>query len=115
MEAKHLRIGNYISRLDLGNNEPRIERVIELHSDKVCTSGPIKVLCKYDEIRPIKLTEEWLFKFGFIFDVNGRYSKDGFSLGQIGTFFMFGKRHIQYVHTLQNLFFSLKDTELICQ
>ena len=68
---------------------------------------------------PIPLTEEWLLKFGF--DIE--YTKGGFLRWQKGEFKLLDRRlpypqfHspkacIEYVHSLQNLYFALTNTEL---
>lgn len=64
MKITELRVGNIIGRKDIGNGEDRIETIIEL-GEKAITSGPIKIICEYDQINPIPLTEEWLLIFGF--------------------------------------------------
>jgi hypothetical protein len=53
MESKELRIGNYISRPDLGCHTYRIEQILELGL-KVKTTGPIKVICDYKDLIPIQ-------------------------------------------------------------
>jgi len=124
MKNTELRIGNLISRKDLGNGEDRIESVIELGQKLIC-SGPIKVICQYDEIQPIPLTEEWLLKFGFeklnrdvpAYESNnlimewlferwtGRLYYDAYTSIQI--------IQVNHVHQLQNLYFALTGEELI--
>lgn len=89
-----------------------------------------------DLSKPIPLTEEWLFKFGFELDgeqIRGKYYRlqfaynsgymDYISIDDKGSGYMFqltsnyGKRSIlpfnyKYVHTLQNLYFALTGKEL---
>jgi hypothetical protein len=76
-----------------------------------------------DEITPILLTEEWLIKFGFDnkkqnnqfnidewrFHVEKPFQYDGFLL--CDGFSVISDR-IKYVHQLQNLYYSLTETEL---
>ena len=122
MKATELRIGNYISREDLINGQSRIEEVIEI-GRKLISSGPIKVICDYDEIQPIPLAEEWLFKFGF--EKRKKllgllvFSKSGFDLHFVNgkwEFYVMGSScilaKIKYVHQLQNLYFALTGEEL---
>lgn len=57
-------------------------------------------------LKPIPLTEEWLFKFGKI----GWLSKD------IDGFFVWfngRKIYIKFVHSLQNMYFCIEQKELI--
>jgi len=80
----------------------------------------------------IKLTEEWLIKFGFMKDYNGIYWTD-LEVEYLELIPSFSKKHwlpryvqivgfesesevrlnkIKFVHQLQNLFFALTGTEL---
>jgi len=103
MEAKEFRIGNYISRLDLGSGEPRTEQVLELLKKRAVTTGPCRVIVLYKDIEPIPLTEEWLCKLGF--DNNHWATKWILEDMPIPT-------GIKYVHQLQNLYFALTGKEL---
>ena len=120
IEAKELRIGNYIQRLDLGNNQKRIEQVIEI-SEKATTTGAIKVICDYNDISPIKLTEQWLIDLGFIKPLNASYCElceIELDLSKGIRYFIFGKLksvNLEYVHQLQNLYHALTGKELIKQ
>jgi len=121
MDARELRIGNVVSRIDLGNEELIIETIIEL-GQKATISGPIKVICEYDDIHPIPLTEEWLEKYGFTqdernkfewWDEEGGTSFDNCLTGPFRTYTNGGHVVlIEYVHQLQNLYFALTGTEL---
>lgn len=138
MEANEWRIGNLISRQDLGTREPRIETILELRKDKVHTSGPLIVICDYDDIAPIPLNEEWVLKFGFessvgfedqTYDPNDEYANQfeytldsGISHREFvcrpskGWIIKLGdyddELEVKYVHEFQNLFFALKGKEL---
>ena len=117
MQATELRIGNFVSlnegHIEFPLTEIRFQRVI---------SG-------YYEVAPIPLTEEWLVKFGFIkgkenFGLN-TYRLDDFLIestkdgvrwhivindcGECGGTII----KVYYVHRLQNLYFELKNKELI--
>jgi hypothetical protein len=110
MKAQELRIGNYLQ--DFGGN---IAQVIHLTKDKIILESPIT------------LTEEWLLKLGFEwnithqaihkedfgFDLNslyyGGYSLTTFKKGTTIVCF------IQYVHQLQNIYVALTGEELTLQ
>ena len=123
MDAKELRIGNLVSRLDLGDHSLRVESVLELRKDKVLTTGPISVICLYSETKPIPLTEEWLLKFGFeridgmwtISNFNGYLTKYLLLNGENGYKYFVshcGMLNVRFVHQLQNLYFDLTGEEL---
>lgn len=71
---------------------------------------------------PIPLTEEWLLKFGFEYDHDGRYEYHGSKFYRYksrlivdrgGLFFDYGSDvEIKYAHQLQNLCFALTGEEL---
>jgi hypothetical protein len=127
-----LRIGNLV---DLGN---RIAKIIEIGhlscvvSDLEETQDTIE---DYNRTKPIPLTEEWLYKFGFE-DINesdhdyntytdsnhdyylqidnrrkdGKYSILDNSFDDLRDFSMVD---IIYIHQLQNMYFALTGEELI--
>ena len=79
--------------------------------------------CKYENLKPIPLTEEWLLKFGFktdktyVSDENPflDYIKDEVRISMPYFSFEFGDgafMELKYVHELQNLYFSLTQREL---
>ncbi|WP_185269245.1 hypothetical protein [Chryseobacterium indologenes] len=124
MDAKDLRIGNLIIRQDLGTGEPRIETVLELRKDKVFTSGPLTVVCDYEDLNPVPLTDEWLFKLGFTKVKNGIELDCGNGIkinslftGKPLTLEVYGMRSPLYdissVHHLQNLYYAINQKELI--
>mgnify|MGYP003650274405 CR=1 FL=1 len=121
MEAKELRISNYVN--------------FDFHKDSGGTKG-IEVFISDLEIilqsnfkskyyTPIPLTEEWLVRFGFERTSYGRKFK-GFHLGAssrvLATDVLSGFSweqvvdekylRILYVHQLQNLYFALTNEEL---
>lgn len=137
IEAKELRIGNYVSE-DYGG----IYEVININSegfDYLDLRKPtFKALGRYDfsGIKPIPLTEEILFKCGFKKKEDGwfglKYFTDcelsaevtdiqinlsSFRCGvadldnEFHSYAMTGKR-IKYLHQLQNLYFALTGSEL---
>jgi hypothetical protein len=127
MEAKELRIGNYISRSDLASGDLRTEQILELETEKVTTTGPIKVISFYDEIKPIPLTEEWLLKFGFYkvniswynelcpFAITNWIRPDNNTSGYSAELNHINLCDLIYIHDLQNLHFALTGEELIFQ
>lgn len=130
LRANELRIGNLVSRLDLGDHSPRVESVLELRKDKVLTTGPISVICLYSETKPIPLTEEWLLKLGG-YESHGElrfnyYCRRNEIIKSISFDFLDSERfyfindngvtvgdRIDYVHQLQNLYFALTGEELL--
>lgn len=120
MKANELRIGNYISRLDLGSGTPRTEQILELLAKRAVTTGPCRVIVLYEDLQPIPLTEEWLIKFGLKHSGNGFYIHipSLIEMCNIGDkYFYSGLKgvsigNIYYIHQLQNLFFALTGEEL---
>jgi hypothetical protein len=118
MNAKELRIGNYI------NNEQRTEVIdgidlyrVQCHllSDKTRETlyeVPLKL------IKPIPLTEEWLLKFGFLSNpYKDRYEKGDIDIECNKTrgkteLWLSGFPYIKHIHQLQNLYFALTNEEL---
>jgi hypothetical protein len=69
------------------------------------------------DIQPVRLTEEWLVRFGFKFKSYGygeeewkQWSLNGYSLN--GFRCITSGVELEYVHTLQNLYFALENKEL---
>ena len=114
MTYKELRIGNYI----LQDGE-EIHGIVGLTIYKFSIGQII--------LEPIPITEEWLLKFGFEKNAIGFWwrkhpnpksrdnwdgwylNKDGELTISLGPIFV----RIQYIHQLQNLFFTLTGKELI--
>lgn len=75
--------------------------------------------------KPIPITEQWLFKFGFVFDDIAEYFTEekvyikyynefGIKIDIEGRFYNgIYQQKLQYVHQLQNLYFALTQKELI--
>lgn len=118
MNAQELRIGNWIN-YDGENIELTRNRFKLL----VFTLG-----CDFTE--PILITEEWLFKLGFINTQIGLFEINVLSRGkinihinkkrllvEIGTTgsYLFGETKIKSIHQLQNLYFALTGEELTLQ
>jgi hypothetical protein len=116
MEAKNLRIGNFVS--DLNASDSFFAKVKKLDYSR-CYYGQFH--SAYSDLKPIPITEEWLIKFGFNLVV-----KEGnqgefrvYQLNEItyNTNHGWWWRHQltvqpKYVHELQNLFFAIIGTEL---
>jgi hypothetical protein len=138
MEAKELRIGNYINgiyetEIDKGNGiiedieSCDIVKVVALDSVNIteyCIWIEAGSREQYDSFEPIPLTEEWLIKFGFIKDAFTEYTydnltKEGVSLwnkkDDYSELWYQGKNNsiqIKHVHQLENLYFALTNKEL---
>ncbi len=109
MEAKELRIGNYV---ELNNTQFKIEKGVyyEVDFDKYIIDG-----YGFENFKPIPSTEEWLLKFGFTLHPWG-WTLSGilirFSNRKFWTELGNGKIiDLPYVHILQN-FFQLAGEEL---
>ncbi|MDV3461810.1 hypothetical protein CMV04_12400 [Elizabethkingia anophelis] len=111
MEAKELRIGNYVKVKGLIN--PR--------------QASIQDIINPSTISPIEISEQWLLNFGFdntetgweiIYRKRFKFSvilfKQFASVGMAGPFGLFEVK-LKYVHQLQNLFFALTGEELKLQ
>ena len=137
MKANELRIGNKI----YGNYQREIDRGNGIVEDIECQDivtfegydpidnyfhiSDVKI---YDSLEPIPLTEEWLLKFGFVWELDKSYSltiNENFglfiwvdlnTLHPIAELIDSGDRvvvnHIEYIHELQNLYFALTGEEL---
>jgi hypothetical protein len=137
MEAKELRIGNWIIDYEAEPEETiyyQVEEIQRLSNNKALnqTLGVTyrKGSCWTCDIEPIPLTEEWLLKFGFEkgedeynfngFDLENRNTdlflsvdkiiklKDNFGCWYFGAYL----RELKHVHQLQNLYFALTNREL---
>jgi len=126
MEAKELRIGNYVNYFD----KTVIISKIELSHIGCSDKNSIMINCynQKDAFKPIPLTEEWLLKFGF--KDRSRTLKNKMSYGieigkmEIAWYRLDNKTRFQtiengfimkcvtYVHELQNLYFALTNEEL---
>lgn len=116
MEAKELRIGNF-----LNDAKGKLAVVEKIEKDNyIAYSGIVTFL----PLERIPLTHEWFLKFGFNYDGNWHYNIGENPLtmdyllditwieGDKYPFYRNGYFKIKYVHQLQNLFFSLTRDEL---
>lgn len=115
MDAKEFRLDNYIMHNGI------MDTISEIGQ---CNNGFTKIegYFNFDEksVMPIPLTENWLFKFGYVLTPSGTYLHPN-----SGNFIWFEKDmkcsiagefypiDIKYVHQLQNLYFALTGKELI--
>jgi hypothetical protein len=116
MEAKDLRIGNFLyykNTNDLGT----VELIHKNHYECRDEFGIFTPNCSYE---PIPLNAEWFEKFGY-YDVNvpSHFIKDEMTIDEhrfwdCNGMFIDDKNgvRIEYVHQLQNLFFCLRGKEL---
>ncbi|MDP9954687.1 hypothetical protein J2X97_000324 [Epilithonimonas hungarica] len=125
MEARELRIGNYVSQ---GNQTCEIKGIhTQSYGEKENKDCHfyVKVLSndnrnyeavKDYEIDPISLTEEWLLKFGFEKTKNFKYIHNKLPNHKIvfgnGFYLSYVINEIKYVHQLQNIHFALTGEEL---
>ena len=138
MKVTELRIGNFVyginrrSEIHLPDYNPCKVLQIELFNTEIL---PIEqnpaIVEKWfrvanPDLSPIPLTEEWLLKFGFYFDLKTDYDgywkkyKEGFEIRiyKFEDYFEYGWQlghdpiKIKYVHHLQNLYYVLTGGEL---
>jgi hypothetical protein len=107
IKANDCRYGNYI---EYGGS------ITKLNEKEMCH------FFRFPETyKPIPLTEDWLFKFGFEKDLNLQFYKNFKNNKTVIIDFCFicllGNSHVKinYVHELQNLYFALTKTELSWQ
>jgi hypothetical protein len=116
MEIKELRIGNYISPLGIGVT--KVEGFCIW--DNLIQSSNFAER-SIEDFEPIPLTEEWLIKFGL---KQSNLDIKRFYLLGTDLYFFNNKKiifnaessslyvELKYVHQLQNLYFSITQTEL---
>lgn len=135
LKAKDLRKGNIVfnEKLDFLNKGYHVLEARDIYELAVHESGQTTKEA-YQHFKPIKVTEEWLYKYGFIptEDVNNecvRWELDGFTLFQekwgdfIGDTFDYATRTrqdgafkagigVETIHQLQNLYYATRMEEL---
>lgn len=130
MEAKNFRVGNFIK--DTWSKMPFV--ITSLGKQIATYNGAQEFKCRYENLEPIEITEQWLFDLGFEKETKGSVSNQ-YNYGEnpltheyllqliwLKTlpdyelekhpFYRNGHFSIKYVHQLQNLFFALTGTEL---
>lgn len=117
MEAKEFRLGNLVNvkEVDLNNGGERID-VVEI--DRYLLDELIRGN-RCNRFSPITLTEGWLLRFGFVkFDNRGGYCKEEDDYNFVLSKTIGGYDNdvclyvIEYVHQLQNIYYSLTGEEL---
>ena len=112
MEAKELRIGNYINfnGVDIQCGYAVITDIRQ--KEKGLTNEYLSTII----YKPILLTEEWLLKFGFSGDKEYGWSFNYVLIITNGEHFDYwGADNVidlRYIHQLQNLYFALTGEEL---
>lgn len=130
MKAEELRIGNYVLGTTIHYEEEEVALQVECKVTLLCGYDthentnmnvlPIvedenfEVPDEWDYINPIPLTEEWLFRFGFV-NNGATYSKPDHIVvsHDLSTVGIYSERHgddleidcPEYVHQLQNLLY----------
>lgn len=104
-------------------NELRVDNWVEITSNEgneyiQCNVNTIKMVERgLDFIIPIPLTEEWLLKFGFKKIDKYTFVRGGFFIHKRkdGIIFNIGKKkiYLEFVHTLQNMYFCIEQKELV--
>jgi hypothetical protein len=117
MDAKELRIGNLIM---WEGNHHKISSINSNGFVSITKKNlePSRFLIQ--KTKPIKLTEEWLVKFGFEIDWIISHKDEYFNLFQESeNYYYSADMHhytsvkMMHVHQLQNLYFALTGEELI--
>lgn len=130
IEARDLRIGNLVmagnSRVLVNGIHDGFSGGINPYSWSGDGDSGIDVDYEFSVLSGVPLTEDWLVKLGFVhrtaqdiswYSIDG---KNGISLSDNKFNFITGNfvcqlvlREIQYVHELQNLYFSITGKELV--
>ena len=118
MEAKELRIGNWVKYRDgkelVVSNLGDSFETVKFYNYNPSGSDDIT------EYSPMPLTEKWLIRFGFLLDLH-HHRRLTYSLNRITTYMQDGVfwcdilydcLEIKHVHQLQNLYFALTNDEL---
>jgi hypothetical protein len=110
MDARELRIGNYV--------QGDFKKCIEV-TNKIMNA---KIELDNQWLKPIPITKEWLLKFGFVQQYWGVFLTTYYRKGNIlyslsdGNVELYKPNicltQLKYVHQLQNLFFALTGEEL---
>ena len=109
----------------LNYKELRIGNLVNVSEKPETVTGVLQFGCYFhllyypfnlSQIEPIKLTEEWLVKFGFKKLDKYTFVKNGFFIHRrkIGFIFNIGRKKIilNFVHLLQNMYFCTELKEL---
>jgi hypothetical protein len=120
MKANELRIGNLVKHIDK-DSVFTVKGIDLLGID--CENDIESMYSSYEMLYYVKLTEEWLLKFGFQKTMSWTYVKD--LVGNLELVYYLGEKgwsigfksysdfpNLKYVHELQNLYFALTGKEL---
>lgn len=113
MQAKELRIGNLVNHC---TGQREIGGIL-IDSVEFMPKEELSYGATLEDIDPITLTEEWLLKFGFDIPYQFVASKGEIHLAieqGICRYYVNSEywKDIDYVHSLQNLYFALTGEEL---
>lgn len=119
MNADELRIGNYVK---YDGEKWTVTSILRDGFVEIYRFGIHKKI-NIIELLEITLTEEWLFKFSFRTEENYCFELDNISINTKRELLWIHtkcKNNIElnlpeYVHQLQNLYFTLTNTELKCE
>jgi hypothetical protein len=114
MKANELRIGNLIYKHKF---EGTFTHIVTSKDLEIIENSDPKSILYVKNYSPIRLTEEWLVRFGFEEGQTGYYSIGDIIVSIEGQVY-FGSNEewiaeVFFVHHLQNLIHSLTQTELI--
>lgn len=128
IQANELRIGNsvvYKNYYRDGTDKIWSIRGLSIENSISLTNGRIQMTTSLDNIYPIILSEEILFKFGFKWNDSAQCYQDNSMMelvkeeGIYPDYFlwhnngMVGRNPMHYLHQLQNLYFALTGKELV--
>lgn len=119
MEAKELRIGNLVEYED----DESIFKVTSIEKSGLGVENESEsvIWIDIDKFDPISMTEEWLLKFGFKINDEGRHKT--VSNNEVKFYITYFNEvlfmdllnrniHIKYIHQLQNIYFAVTGEEL---
>lgn len=128
VSSRQLMVGNFFNHPKINNRFVEIHTIFRYGNKVLVTDNPLGYLYEtvLDELEPIELDSDILFKCGFVQSSNRFYINNFFiqmfivaiefidgkqSTGKVG----YGLPHHKpciYLHQLQNLYYSLTGTEL---
>jgi len=108
----------------IGYNPTALDGINETITVEKNIIGKYDIYSDYNQyaqyIQPIKLTIQWLYELGFKSDTDetDEFILNGFRIYEIGNNLEFANHDfpikLEFVHQLQNLFFALTGSELVC-
>ena len=121
MVANELRINNYV-RYKNSDYEDIPRKIKHTNYPNLLGLDRVSVnRIEYNHIKPIELSEKWLFDFGFSKEETTQfyqqYNKGNFEIFSDKGIFYYSnfnfRTKLLYVHQLQNLFFAITYNELL--